>query len=98
MARFDLAGQRLAKLFRYRERKDIGDIVYGGDTFLQEVRISGREGQRRTLSVRRDKIFVTLTVGRDEPLADVAQLLRTIADAIEYENLPGRSTQPLGCD
>ncbi|MFL5760267.1 MAG: hypothetical protein ACJ8FM_18995 [Xanthobacteraceae bacterium] len=96
MARFDLAGQRLAKQFRYRDQQDSRDTVYVGETFVQEVRTSGREGERRTLSVHQDDCFVTVTVGPYVPLDEVAQLLRAIADAIEHENLTGRSTQPLG--
>lgn len=96
MARFDRAGQRLAKQFRYRPRRELRDTVYCGDTFLQEVRISGREGERRTLAVHQDELFCTLTVGKDVPLAEVVDLVRVIADAIEDEHRSGRSTQPLG--
>src|SRR4051812_48989235 len=95
MARFDAAAQRLPTHFRYRPRGDFHDMVYAGDTFLQEVRTSGREGERRMLSVHQGEFFVTLTVGPDVPLTDVVGLMRMIAHALEYEHLTGRSTQPL---
>lgn len=95
MARFELGGQRLARQFRYSARRDTQDVVYVGDTALQEVRISGREGERRTLSVQHDELFFTLTVGPDVPLTDVIGLVRMIAHALDYEHLTGRSTQPL---
>jgi hypothetical protein len=86
MMRFDKAAAFLAGHFGFAEQEaQFRDRVWVGENFLEEVRTSGREGDRRTLTIHHHGMFLTLTVDRDVTLAEMRELLWAVDRALDRE-------------
>ena len=84
--RFDKAAEFLAGHFEFSEQQaQFRDRVWVGENFLEEVRTSGREGDRRTLTIHHHGMFLTFTVDRDVTLAEIRELLWAVDRALDRE-------------
>jgi hypothetical protein len=83
---FVKAAEFLAGHFRFAEQQaQFKDRVWVGASFLEEVRTSGRDGDRRTLSLHHRGMFLTLTVDKEMTPAELRELLWAVDRALGRE-------------
>ena len=84
--RFDRAVEFLADHFGFDEQPaQFRDRVWVGESFQEEVRTSGREGERRTRRIEHYGMFFQVTVDRDVTVAELRELLWAVDRALDRE-------------